>query len=54
MIHEFSELTGLPMLLNTSLNDNGKPIAGSPGDALDLFKNSQLDILVVGDEIVKK
>mgnify|MGYP003138280146 FL=1 len=54
LIHEFSKLTGLPMLLNTSLNDNGKPIAGSPGDALDLFKNSQLDILVVGDEIVKK
>ena len=54
LINEFEKLTGLPMLLNTSLNDNGKPIAGTPGDALNLFKNSELDILVVGNEIVKK
>jgi len=54
LINEFEKLTGLPMLLNTSLNDNGKPIAGTPGDALNLFKNSELDILVVGNEVVKK
>ena len=51
LINEFKKLTGLPMLLNTSLNDNGKPIAGKPSDALSLLKNSQMDSLVVGDEV---
>jgi len=51
LINEFKKLTGLPMLLNTSLNDNGKPIAGKPSDALSLLKNSHMDSLVVGDEV---
>ena len=51
LINEFKKLTGLPMLLNTSLNDNGKPIAGQPSDALSLLKNSHMDSLVVGDEV---
>jgi carbamoyltransferase len=51
LINEFKKLTGLPMLLNTSLNDNGKPIAGKPSDALSLLKNSQMDSLVVGDKV---
>jgi len=38
LISEFKKLTGIPMLLNTSLNDNGKPIAGKPGDAIALLK----------------
>ncbi len=54
LISEFKKLTGLPMLLNTSLNDNGKPIAGKPSDALALLKNSELDSLIIGDTIVNK
>jgi carbamoyltransferase len=54
LISEFKKITGLPMLLNTSLNDNGKPIAGKPSDALALLKNSELDSLVIGDTIVGK
>ena len=54
LIDEFENITGIPMLLNTSLNDNGKPIAGSPNDAINLLKNSNLDILVVGDNIYNK
>jgi carbamoyltransferase len=54
LISEFKKLTGLPMLLNTSLNDNGKPIAGKPGDAIALLKNSELDQLVVGNTTLKK
>jgi len=42
------------MLLNTSLNDNGKPIAGKPGDAIALLKNSELDQLVIGNTTLKK
>jgi len=54
LIDEFENITGIPMLLNTSLNDNGKPIDGSPNDAINLLKNSNLDILVVGDNIYNK
>ena len=41
------------MLLNTSLNDNGKPIAGKPEDALELLKNSDIDKIVIGDDTYK-
>ena len=54
LISEFEELTGVPMLLNTSLNNGGKPIAGSKKDALQVFESTELDILVVGNEIYKK
>jgi len=54
LLDKFQGKTGIPMLLNTSLNDNGKPIAGCPKDAMNLFKNTDLDILVIGNEIIKK
>lgn len=53
LLDEFEKLTGLPMLLNTSLNDNGKPIAGEPADAIALLKNSSLDKLIIGNTIAK-
>ena len=53
LLDEFEKITGIPMLLNTSLNDNGKPIAGQPGDALSLMENSELDKLIIGNTIVK-
>jgi|TARA_R100000149_G_C5876699_1_gene140607 carbamoyltransferase len=53
LLDEFEKLTGLPMLLNTSLNDNGKPIAGKPDDAIQLLKNSELDKLIVGNEVIE-
>ena len=52
MISEFEKLTGIPMLLNTSLNNNGKPIAGVPQDAMDLFNNSEMDTLIVGNHVM--
>ena len=54
LISEFEKITGLPMLLNTSLNNGGKPICGHIKDALKLFSESNLDILVIGDEIYLK
>ena len=53
LLNEFKKITGLPMLLNTSLNDNGKPIAGHPNDAINLLKNSELDKLIVGNNEFK-
>jgi carbamoyltransferase len=48
------EATGVPVLLNTSLNRRGEPIAESPADALELFVQRPVDTLVLGDWIVRK
>ena len=54
LINEFKNLSGIPMLLNTSLNNGGKPISGSINDAFNLFSTTDIDILVVGDDIYEK
>ena len=54
LINKFGDLTGIPMLLNTSLNNGGKPICGSVNEGLELLTSSELDVLVVGDEIYEK
>jgi carbamoyltransferase len=50
----FHELSGCPVLLNTSLNEAGKPIAGWIDNAMNLFKSTYIDVLVIGDTIYKK
>lgn len=54
LIKEFESITGVPMLLNTSLNNGGKPICGTISSALELFYSTQIDILIVGNKIYKK
>jgi carbamoyltransferase len=54
LIEKFYSLTGCPILLNTSLNVAGKPIAGSPKDAMELFNNSFLEVIVIGNTIYTK
>ncbi len=54
LIKEFQKITGIPMLLNTSLNKGGKPIAARKGDAYDLFFNTGMDSLVFGNNIIYK
>ena len=54
LIDSFYKKTGIPMVLNTSLNVDGRPIAGHVADAKELFDKSELDVLVVGDEIIVK
>lgn len=48
------EATGVPVLINTSLNLRGKPIVETPADALDLFVQRPIDALVLGDRLVRK
>jgi carbamoyltransferase len=48
------ETTGVPVLVNTSLNLRGQPIVETPGDAIDLFVRCPLDALVLGDRLVRK
>jgi carbamoyltransferase len=50
----FYKITGIPMLLNTSMNINGQPIASRSIDALELFSNTELDVLVIGNDLYKK
>ena len=54
LLDAFESKTGLPVLLNTSLNVGGKPIAGKIEEAVELFQNSELDALCVGDELYVK
>lgn len=54
LLHRFDQITGCPVLLNTSLNNNGKPIASSEQDSMQFFRSSDLDALCVGDRIYKK
>jgi len=54
LLEHFFELTGCPVLLNTSLNEAGKPIAGWIHNAENLFKSSSIDVLVVGNRIYEK
>ena len=54
LLKEYEKLTGVPVLLNTSLNNGGRPIAGRIADALELYYKTDLDTLVVCDEIKNK
>jgi len=51
LLEEFYSLTKCPLLLNTSLNLAGKPIAGYPETVVELLKNTSLDCAVVGNTI---
>jgi carbamoyltransferase len=48
------DVTGLPVVLNTSLNRRGEPIVETPADALALFVDRPIDLLVLGDRVVRK
>ena len=54
LIKDFEAISGVPVLVNTSLNLRGEPIVCSPEDALSCFERSGMDILVLGNCIVEK
>ncbi|MEM6463914.1 MAG: carbamoyltransferase C-terminal domain-containing protein [Pseudomonadota bacterium] len=54
LISAFYELTGVPLILNTSFNIMGKPILHNAQDALLMFYTTGIDVLVVGDYIAEK
>jgi carbamoyltransferase len=49
LLRRFEELTGCPVLINTSFNVRGEPIVCSPDDAYRCFINCQMDALVIGN-----
>lgn len=54
LIEEFRKLTGIPMLLNTSLNVNTKPIAGYKSNAWEIFHKTAIDRVVIGNDVLQK
>jgi len=54
LLKEFDKLTGIPVLLNTSLNVKGQPVVNSPEDAIQTFYDTNLDYLIIGDYLVSK
>jgi carbamoyltransferase len=54
LITKFKALTGLSLVLNTSFNSMGMPIVETPQEAIDFFKQSPLDALVMENRILTK
>ena len=53
LIDRFRQITGVPVLLNTSFNEN-EPIVNTPREALDCFLRTQMDVLVMGPYLLLK
>ena len=54
LIKNFYEITGIPILINTSFNIRGEPIVSSPKDAIKCFLGTNIDILVIDNFYLKK
>jgi carbamoyltransferase len=53
LIRTFGERAGTPVLLNTSFNEN-EPIVNEPREAIDCFRRTRMDTLVVGKAFLRK
>jgi len=53
LISVFAEITGVPMVLNTSFNEN-EPVVCKPEEALDCFLRTQMDLLVMEDYVIRR
>jgi len=54
LLGEFNELTGCPVLVNTSFNVRGEPIVCTPEDAFRCFMATDIDVLAIGDCYLRK
>ncbi len=53
LIEEFNQLTGVPIVLNTSFNEN-EPVVCTPRDAIDCFLKTRIDVLYLGNYAVRR
>ena len=53
LIEAFRDLTGVPIVLNTSFNEN-EPVVNTPSEALDCFLRTKMDLLVMGDLMIER
>lgn len=54
LISRFKELTGCPVIVNTSFNVRGEPIVNTPEDAFRCFMGTEIEVLAVGNCILRK
>lgn len=54
LLKAFEQRTGIPILLNTSLNTGGKPIVGTQNQAIQMFEETEMDVLCMGNKVIKK
>jgi len=53
LIEAFRDLTGVPLVLNTSFNEN-EPVVNNPAEALDCFLRTKMDLLVMGELMIQR
>lgn len=53
LIEAFRDQTGIPIVLNTSFNEN-EPVVNTPAEALDCFLRTKMDLLVMGDLMIQR
>jgi carbamoyltransferase len=54
MLERFESRTGLPVVINTSLNTAGRPMVDDPRDALECFGSAPVDLLAIGSFLVRR
>ena len=54
MISAFERRTGIPVVVNTSLNTAGRPMVDDPRDALECFGSAPVDLLAIGPFVVRR
>jgi carbamoyltransferase len=54
LLRRVGELTGVPVVVNTSFNVRGEPIVCSPADAFRCFMGTEMDVLAIGNYFLKK
>lgn len=54
LIHDFYQITKIPLVCNTSFNQKGSPLVDSPQDAIECFLQTDIDILVIENFLIKK
>ena len=54
LISRFKQLTGRPVVVNSSFNIRGEPIVGTPEDAFRCFMGTEMELLVIGNAVLRK
>jgi carbamoyltransferase len=54
MLERFEARTGVPVVVNTSLNTAGRPMVDDPRDALECFGSAPVDLLAIGPFVVRR
>jgi carbamoyltransferase len=54
ILNHFYQLTGTPIVLNTSLNVNNEPIIASESEAISFFLSTPIEALVIGDILIQR